>query len=128
MHTLYLNPRMTQTTHQKKPAALEQDWHWADVLAALKKRGWSLRQIGVDEGYEEGNTLGEAARRPYPKAEAILARYIGVDHPMVIWPSRYDASGKPNRRIGRAPMRGVKPKAKGTTGAVSRNPQKAARA
>lgn len=118
---------MTHTAHLKKPAEASQDWHWADVLAALKKRGWSLRQIGKDEGYENGNTLGEAARNPYPKAEAILARYAGVAHPMQIWPSRYDAKGRPNRDLGRKPMRGVRPLGKGTTGAAARNPQKAAR-
>lgn len=116
---------MPHTALSKKPVEQPQDWHWADVLAALRKRGWSLRQVGAAEGYADGNTLGEVARRPYPKAEATLARYIGVDHPMVIWPSRYDAKGKPNRRIGRAPMRGQTPSAKGTPAASRRNPQRA---
>lgn len=117
---------MSQTTHLKKPVNPGNggDWHWADVLAALKKRGWSVRQVGLAEGYAEGNTLGEAARRPYPKAEATLARYIGVDHPMVIWPSRYDANGTPNRRRGTAPMRGKKPVGKATTVSSRCNPQK----
>lgn len=82
--------------------------------------------MGAAEGYADGNTLGEVARRPYPKAEATLAAYIGLDHPMRIWPSRYDAAGQPNRRIGRAPMRGQKPSAKATTAPRRRNPQKAA--
>lgn len=116
---------MTEPANLKKPAA--QDWHWADVLAALRKRGWSLRQVGYREGYADSNTLGEVARRPYPKAEATLARYIGVKHPMEIWPSRYDHRGKPNRRIGRAPMRGLTP-GKATTAVARRNPQKQARA
>lgn len=115
---------MTQAVTEKKAP---KDWHWADVLAALRKRGWSLRQVGYKEGYADGNTLGEVARRPYPKAEATIARYIGVDHPMVIWPSRYDRYGKPNRRIGRAPMRGQAP-IKATTAPRGRNPQSAARA
>lgn len=119
---------MTQTTHLKKPVDQPEDWHWADVMAALRKRGWSLRQVGTAEGYADGNTLGEAARRPYPKAEATLARYIGVDHPMKIWPSRYDTKGQPNRRIGRAPMRGQKPLSKSTSAGLRRNPQKAASA
>lgn len=104
----------------KKPAA--HDWHWKDVLAALHKRGWSLRQVSLAEGYpEDSSALGEAARRPYPKAEAILARYIGVDHPMAIWPSRYDTSGQPNRRRGPAPMRGRAPEREITTSAAGRN-------
>ena len=97
-------------------------------MATLKKRGWSLRQIALAEGYrDEGVTLGGAARKPSPIAEGILARYLGYDHPKQIWPSRYDAKGLPNRRIGRAPMRGVPP-VKATTRAASRNPQKIASA
>lgn len=117
---------MTNPEQQKKPA--EQDWHWADVMAALKKRGWSLRQVGIAEGYPDGSSLGETARKNYPKAEAILARYIGVNHPQDLWPSRYDSSGLPNRRKGPAPMRGQPPQRKATTRAGGRNPQKAGRA
>lgn len=109
---------------QKKP--VNKDWHWKDVLAALHKRGWSLRQVGIEEGYPDGTALGEAARRPYPKAEAILASYLGVDHPKVIWPSRYDAAGVPNRRMGPAPMRGERPR-KATTASPVRNQAGAAR-
>jgi Ner family transcriptional regulator len=102
---------MNERDREKKPAT-EQDWHWADVMAAIRKRGWSLRQIAQAEGYAHGNVLGEAARRPYPAAEAILAAYAGVDHPAQIWPSRYGSDGKSNRRRGRKPMRGLPPVAK----------------
>jgi Ner family transcriptional regulator len=118
---------MTASQLRKKPAADKAvDWQWADVLAALKKRGWSLRQIAIAEGYQDqGSTLGKAAREPAPKSEDILARYAGIDHPMVIWPSRYHRDGSPNRRIGRAPMRG-QPPVKATTAARARNPQRSA--
>lgn len=109
----------------KKP--VNKDWHWKDLLAALAKRGWSLRQIGMAEGYPDGSALGETARRAYPKAEAILAAYAGIDHPMVIWPSRYDAHGNPNRRRGPAPRKGTPPR-KATTHVPAGNPQKAAAA
>lgn len=121
---------MTEKRSPKKPAAqlpLE-DWHWADVLAGLRKRGWSLRQVGLEEGYADGNTLGDVARRPWPKGEAILAAYLGIDHPMQIWPSRYDAEGRPARRVGRAPMRGQKPNRKAITRLSERNAQRAASA
>lgn len=120
---------MTATQFQKKPApAAPKDWHWAEVLAALKKRGWSIRQIAIEEGYaDQGSTLGKAAREPAPKSEAILAAYAGVDHPKVIWPSRYHSDGTPNRRIGRAPMRG-QPPVKATTALRGRNPQRRASA
>jgi Ner family transcriptional regulator len=93
------------TPENKKKAAPgpAADWHWKDVLAALHKAGYSLRQIGLVEGYPDGTALGECARRPYPKAEAIIARYLGTTAAS-IWPSRYGADGQPNRRRGPAPM------------------------
>lgn len=118
---------MTTTRPSKKPVdqlPLE-DWHWADVLAGLRKRGWSLRQVGLESGYSDGNALGEVARRPWPKGERIIAAYLGMDHPKLVWPSRYDADGNPNRRHGRAPMRGQKPSGKATTQSLRCNPQKA---
>ena len=113
---------MATTPGPKKP--VNKDWHWKDLLAALAKRGWSLRQVGLVEGYPDGSALGEAARRAYPKAEAILAAYAGIAHPMEIWPSRYDADGNPNRRRGPEPRRGVPPR-KATTRSAGGNPQKA---
>lgn len=91
-------------------------------MAAIRKRGWSLRQIAAEEGYAHGNVLGEAARRPYPRAEAILAAYAGVKHPMLIWPSRYTADGRPARPMGRPKLRGQAP-VKGITPLRHGNPQ-----
>ncbi|MBL8260892.1 MAG: helix-turn-helix domain-containing protein [Xanthomonadaceae bacterium] len=103
---------MTAETSPKKPVM--DDWAWEDLLAAIRKRRWSLRQIAKEEGYAHGNVLGEAKRRPYPAAERILAAYAGVAHPMEIWPSRYDADGAPNRTPGPKPMRGIPPVKKST--------------
>jgi Ner family transcriptional regulator len=120
---------MSPKEPSKKPAAPlpQKDWHWADVVAAIRKRGWSLRQIALAHGYRTGTALGEVARRPWPKGEAILALYVGVDHPKEIWPSRYDAEGRPNRRTSRAPMRGQKP-SKATTRLMCRNAETGASA
>ena len=75
------------------------DWHWKDVLVALNKKGYSLRQIGMAEGYPDGNALGLAARRPFPKAEGIVAKYLGVE-PQTIWPSpMWPAGDHKNRAI-----------------------------
>lgn len=104
---------MTTTRTAKKPAA-EGDWHWADVLAALRKQGWSLQQVAKEEGYKRSSALGHAADRPYPKAEEIIARYVGVDHPKVIWPSRYNADGTTNRPRGRPALRGRRPARRGS--------------
>lgn len=93
---------MRVKTALKKPAAA--DWHWSDVLARLHKAGWSLRQLAFENNYTDGNTLGEAKRRPFPKGERIIAQAIGLK-PETIWPSRYNEHGEPNRRRGPAPRR-----------------------
>ena len=71
------------------------DWHPADIVAALSKRGTSLRRLSAERGYSAG-TLRKALRYPWPKAEAVIAEALGV-HPAVLWPSRYGADGGSNR-------------------------------
>lgn len=94
---------MDTSKSQKK--ASRQDWHPADITAALRKAGWSYSQLALAHGYASKSALCNALKGPYPKAERIIARAIGVEHPMQIWPSRYDASGQPCRRKGFAPIR-----------------------
>jgi Ner family transcriptional regulator len=69
------------------------DWHPADVLAALKKRGQSLAGLSVAHGYHP-TAAGKALKRPWPALEAIIAEALGLAPPQ-IWPSRYNASGQP---------------------------------
>ncbi|AYA40576.1 helix-turn-helix domain-containing protein [Xenorhabdus nematophila] len=64
-----------------------QDWHRADIHAALEKRGTNLRTLSVKAGLA-ADTLRNALIRPWPKGEKIIAQAIGVE-PAVIWPSRY---------------------------------------
>lgn len=92
---------MSNSPARKKPAA--KGWHPADVIAALRKSGWSLRQLSLHHGLST-STLHKAFAMPYPKAERLIAEAIGI-HPMVIWPERYDANGLPNRFGSRRPMR-----------------------
>ena len=63
------------------------DWDPADIVAALRKAGWSLRRLSFAHGYRS-NALKHALRRPYPRAEAIIAEALGLT-PWAIWPSRY---------------------------------------
>jgi len=102
----------------KKPA--QQDWHPADIVAAIWKRGSSLRRLSREHGYGE-SSLKNAMLLPWPKAEAIIAAFIGV-HPRAIWPTRYDSKGQPlsgrgQRGIGRRGKLAVKH----NTGTNSRN-------
>jgi Ner family transcriptional regulator len=69
------------------------DWHPADVLAALKKRGQSLAGLSVAHGYHP-TAAGKALKQAWPAVERILADALGV-RPQMIWPSRYDSEGHP---------------------------------
>lgn len=86
----------TMDTPKASKKASRQDWHPADITAALRKAGWSYSQLALAHNYASKSALCNALRDPYPKAERIIAKAIGVQ-PMEIWPSRYDAAGQPNR-------------------------------
>lgn len=91
---------MTQQHAPKNPA--QQDWHRADVKAALEKAGWSLRRLAAHHGYASRCTLVHALDRPWPKGQALIAEAIGVA-PETIWPSRYPrqkaTDGSPNADV-----------------------------
>lgn len=79
-------------TTRKRPKKAAPDWHRADIVAELRKAGWSLRKLSLHHGYASGTTLGNALVRSWPKGERLIAEAIGV-HPAVIWPSRYQDKG-----------------------------------
>ncbi len=69
------------------------DWHQADIIAALRKRGTTLAAVSREAGLSS-STLANAFSRPWPKGEWIIANYLGI-HPSEIWPSRYfDSYGR----------------------------------
>lgn len=71
----------------KEQNASTENWHRADILATIKKRGGSLAQLSRENGLHE-RTLYNALERHWPKGEKIIADYIDVAvH--VIWPERY---------------------------------------
>lgn len=63
------------------------DWHSADIITALKKRGTSLSAVSRNSGLASP-TLGNALYRHWPKGERLIADALGVT-PEQIWPSRY---------------------------------------
>ncbi|NWK80330.1 helix-turn-helix transcriptional regulator [Aquitalea sp. LB_tupeE] len=79
--------------NEPKKTTPHEDWHRADIYAALRKKGWSLRQLSLTFGLSQ-NTLRTALDRPWPKAERIIAATIEVP-PETIWPSRYAARATP---------------------------------
>lgn len=67
-----------------------QDWHPADIIAALKKRGISLAALSRQAGLAS-STLANALARPWAKGEWLIADALGV-HPADIWPTRYQGA------------------------------------
>ena len=63
------------------------DWHRADVIAALKKKGTSMSALSRANDLAS-STLANALRFPWPKGERIIAEALGLE-PRDIWPSRY---------------------------------------
>lgn len=70
----------------RRPRQIARDWHEADIVAALRKAGWSLRSLSRHHGYAP-TSLSQAIHRPWPRAEALIAGAIGVPQE-TIWPSR----------------------------------------
>lgn len=74
-----------------------QNWHHADILAALKKRGMSLAALSRAAGLSS-STLANTLYRPWPKGEYIIAHALDLA-PDAIWPERYkDSQGNKIRR------------------------------
>ena len=63
------------------------DWHSADIIAALKKKGTSLAKVSRQAGLTS-STLANALVRRWPKGERLIAEALGME-PKDIWPSRY---------------------------------------
>ena len=61
------------------------DWHPADVVAALRKRGLSLRKIALASGYTH---IQGVLTRPWWVVEQLVAKALEVPAEE-IWPSRY---------------------------------------
>jgi Ner family transcriptional regulator len=74
------------------------DWHRADIMAALRKteKRWTLRGLSLSH-HLHASACERALRRPYPRAEQIIAAALGLQ-PQTIWPSRYEPDGSPRRR------------------------------
>ncbi|PLY36744.1 DNA-binding protein [Pectobacterium carotovorum] len=68
----------------------QQDWHPADIIAALKKRGTTLAAVSREAGLAS-STLANALTKHWPKGEKLIAEALGVS-PEEIWPSRYRKS------------------------------------
>jgi Ner family transcriptional regulator len=78
-----------------QPTPKKLDWHPADVLAALKKRGKTLTGVSQAHGYH-ATAAGKALKKSWPALEILIAAELGL-RPEDIWPSRYDRPWQPLR-------------------------------
>jgi len=93
VHLWTYPPVMSQKPSTSGTTTCANDWHRAEIVCALRLRGWSLRRLSAEQGYKPGVLKG-ALDRPWPKGQQIIAEALGVD-PASIWPSRYStASGQ----------------------------------
>jgi len=88
------------TTRTVKKASQE-DWHPADIKAALHKRGITLAGIAQAYGLKDSTSLSATFTRSLPANERRIAAALGL-HPKEIWPSRYYENGEPRPRGFRA--------------------------
>ncbi len=65
----------------------KKDWHNADIIASLRKKGTNLACVSREAGLSS-STLANALFRPWPKGEWLIAQALNI-HPAEIWPSRY---------------------------------------
>jgi Ner family transcriptional regulator len=74
----------------------QEDWHPADIKAALEKKGWTLRALAEHHGVKGSSSFSHTFWRSFPLNEKRIADAIGV-RPQDIWPSRYyeDGAKKP---------------------------------
>lgn len=63
------------------------DWHPADIVAGLRKKGTSLAAVSR-KAKLASSTLANALTRPWPRGEKLIADALGIS-PEIIWPSRY---------------------------------------
>lgn len=73
------------------------DWHPEDLKAAIRKTGTTLTALALAHGLA-GSAVRFTLIRPWPRVQAIIARHLGL-RPQEIWPSRYDALGRPLRGL-----------------------------
>ncbi len=72
-----------------KAAHKKQDWHPADIRAAIAKKGTTMAELARHHGYASATPFSNAMKMSYPKIERIIADFLG-ERPEDIWPSRYE--------------------------------------
>ncbi|WP_345859280.1 helix-turn-helix domain-containing protein [Shewanella algae] len=63
------------------------DMHQAEIIAKVRMRGSSMRQLSINAGLAP-DSLRNVFYRTWPKGQEIVADFIEIEAPK-IWPSRY---------------------------------------
>ncbi len=69
-------------------------WHRADIIAAVRRKGSNLAQIGRENGFARA-TMYWALGKRHPRANLAIAAFIGVD-PHEIWPRFFSPTDAPS--------------------------------
>lgn len=77
---------------QTAKKASQTDWHPADVIAALRKRGITLKSLATLHGLKDSSSMSAALNRSLPANERRIADALEL-HPKDIWPTRYNKDG-----------------------------------
>lgn len=70
-----------------KNHAVKDDWHRADIIAAIHKTGTTLSALSQKNGLAV-SSLSNVMYRRWPRGERIISTHLNIP-PWVIWPSRY---------------------------------------
>lgn len=79
-----------------------QSWNRHLILAEIKIRFGSLQALADTTAIDAAH-LSVALGAPYPKGERIISRALGIK-PQLLWPDRYDATGRRLRSRPTQPM------------------------
>lgn len=81
-----------ETNAPREKTAFSRSW----IRLNLGLRGFTIQSFAKKHGVKAG-TVGKVFTVPYPRMERLIADTLGLP-PEIIWPSRYDSAGRPNRR------------------------------
>tara|TARA_B100000614_G_C14372999_1_gene422219 strand:- start:93 stop:395 length:303 start_codon:yes stop_codon:yes gene_type:complete len=71
------------------------NWHHEDIKAEIRKRGSTLKEIGIKAGLHP-SALGHSLYYPVPAANRAIADFFGLNV-QDIWPGWFDADGEVRR-------------------------------
>lgn len=89
-----------------RPDQTRQDWHPADIKAAMAKKSYTFARLARENNYVE-NSPNMVLRKPWPEVERIVSKIIGIKAAQ-IWPTRYDKRGRPLKQGKTRVKRGLK--------------------